>query len=129
MRRRHWVYLVAGSVGGAALTLSLSVFVNSPIGRRRSPCLRRRRRPRSSCQLLAAWLSSAHGKRLAVLFGVLAFPALLQLAEDTTGSRGTTVANVYVPGSDALVLCLVAVIIDRTRRRAGGGLAAPGSHQ
>jgi hypothetical protein len=67
--------------------------------------------------ILAAWLSSAHGKRLAVLFGVLAFPALMKLAE-YYGLHGPTPANVYVPGSEALVLCLLAVIIYRTRRRA-----------
>jgi hypothetical protein len=37
MRRRHWVYLAAGSAGGAALTLRLSIFVNTPSGLRCSP--------------------------------------------------------------------------------------------
>jgi hypothetical protein len=53
--------------------------------------------------ILAAWL--------------LAFPALMELAE-YYGLHGPTAANVYVPGSEALVLCLLAVIIYRTRRRA-----------
>lgn len=127
MRRRHWFYLAAGSVGGAALTVRLGVFVSAPI---RPSLLALLAAPAAAVVvllLLAAWLSSAHGKRLAVLFGVLAFPALLQLAQ-FYGRRGPTAANVYVPGSEVLVLCLLAVIIDRTRRRArsGGGGSGEG---
>jgi hypothetical protein len=128
MRRRHWVYLAAGSAGGAALTLRLSIFVNTAIRPSVLALLAAAAAAAVVLLILAAWLSSAHGKRLAVLFGVLAFPALLELAE-YYGLNGPTAANVYVPGSEALVLCLLAVIIYRTRRRAksaggpGGGVA------
>ena len=125
MQRRHWVYLAAGSVGGAALTLRLSIFVSTPIRPSLLALLASTAAAVVVLQLLAAWLSSTHGKRLAVLFGVLAFPALLQLAE-YYGLQGPTVANVYVPGSDALVLCLVAVIIYRTRRRAKAAAGGSG---
>ena len=123
MRLRHWVYLAAGSVGGAALTLRLSVFVSTPIRPSLLALLAAAAAAAVVLLLLTAWLSSAHGKRLAMLFGMLAFPALLQLAE-YCGLQGPTAATVYVPGSEALVLCLLAVIIYRTRRRAksaGGG--------
>jgi hypothetical protein len=128
MRRRHWVYLAAGSAGGAALTLRLSIFVNTTIRPSVLALLGAAAAAAVVLLVLAAWLSSAHGKRLAVLFGVLAFPALLELAE-YYGLHGPTAANVYVPGSEALVLCLLAVIIYRTRRGAksaggpGGGVA------
>jgi hypothetical protein len=124
MQRRHWVYLAAGSVGGAALTLRLSIFfVNSPVQPSLLAPLAATAAAVVMLLLLAAWLSSPHGKRLAVLFGVLAFPALLKLAE-YYGIQGPRGANIYVPGSEALVLCLLAVVIYRTRRRtksAGGG--------
>jgi hypothetical protein len=123
MQRRHWVYLAAGSVGGAALTVRLSVFVSTPVRPGLLALLAAAAAAAVVLLLLTAWLSSAHGKRLAVLFGVLAFPALLQVAE-YYGLQGPTAATVFVPGSEAVVLCLVAVIIYRTRRRAkaaGGG--------
>jgi hypothetical protein len=81
MQRRHWVYLAAGSVGGAALTLRLSIFVSTPIRAWLLALLAAAAAAAVVLLLLAAWLSSAHGKRLAGLFGVLAFPALLRLAE------------------------------------------------
>jgi hypothetical protein len=83
--------------------------------------------------LLAAWLTSALGKRMAVLFGVLAFPALLQLAEDfVTGSwpfrpGSATELDVLVPVGEAGVVCLLALIVYRTRRRAKSAGDGPGS--
>ena len=79
--------------------------------------------------LVAAWLSSALGKRLAVLFGVLAFAALLQVAEFFYDTGGLTAANVLVPAGEALVLCLLVVLIYRTRRRArsSGGDSGTGA--
>ena len=49
MQGRHWVYLAAGLVGSAALTLRLSLSSAHPPGPRCSPCSRRQQRPRSCC--------------------------------------------------------------------------------
>jgi hypothetical protein len=122
MQRRHWVYLAAGSVAGATLTFRLSIFINTLVRPALFALIAATAAAAVVLLLLATWLSSAHGKRLALLFGVLAFPALLQLAE-YCGFQGPAAANV-LPGSEALVLCLLSVIIYRTRRRAksaGGG--------
>jgi hypothetical protein len=125
MQRRHWIYLAAGSVAGAGLTLRLSIFVNVQIRSSLLALLAAAAAAAVVLLLLAAWLTSAQGKRLAVLFGVLAFPALLQLAEYYS-LHGPTAASVYVPGCEALVLCLLAVIIYRTRRRANSASSGSG---
>jgi hypothetical protein len=124
MQRRHWTYLAAGSLVGAALMCCLDIF-----GLFTQPSLLHLFDAVAAgavmLALVLAWLISAHGKRLAVLFGVLAFSALLQLAESYLyGPGGLAAANVVVPACEALVICVLAAIVDRTRRRAksaGGG--------
>jgi hypothetical protein len=126
MQRRHWACLAAGSVAGAALMGRLNiVLINQPGGLVLSEVLAAAAAATVVLLLVAAWLSSAHGKRMAVLFGVLAFPALLQVAE-IYGPATPAAANVIVPGCEALVLCLLAVIIYRTRHRAKSAGSGPG---
>jgi hypothetical protein len=145
MQRRHWACLAAGSVAGAALIGQLSAasagsvkvalaaaasltgiaVINQPGGLLLSELLGATAAAAVVLLLAAAWLSSAHGKRLAVLFGVLAFPALLQLA-DTYGPVTLAAANVIAPGCQALALCLLAVMVYRTRRQSRPADGGPG---
>jgi hypothetical protein len=115
MQRRHWIGLAVGSVAGAALMSQLNIVIlfNQPVGALPFDVRTAIAAGAVVFLLAAAWLSSAHGKRLAVLFGVLAVPALLQLAGYGPGTL--TAANVIVPGCEALVLCLLAVMVYRTR--------------
>ena len=82
--------------------------------------------------LVAAWLSSAHGKRLAVLFGVVAFSALLELALQyliPDGPSGLAAANLPLPACEVLVLCVLAAIIYRTWRRGRSAAGGPGGRE
>jgi len=124
MERRHWAYLTAGSVVGAALIERLNIIeIDEPpsffylfaVATTAAVVL----------ALVAAWLGSAHGKRLAVLFGVVAFSAFLQLAQQYLFSyERLTVANLLLPACEALVMFGLATIVYRTWRRsksAAGG--------
>lgn len=114
MQRRHWVGLAVGSVAGAALVSQLNIgIINQPADVIPFELRRAIAAGVVAALLAAVWLSSAHGKRLAVLFGVLALAALLQLAGYVPGTL--TADNVVVPGCEALVLCLLAVMVYRTR--------------
>lgn len=116
MQRRHWACLAIASVAGAALMGQLNIFIINQPGGPMSFDLRAATAAAAAVVLLAAaWLSSAHGKRLAVLFGVLALPALLQLESYMPGTLAA--ADVIVPGCEALVLCLLAVMVYRTWQR------------
>jgi hypothetical protein len=120
MQRRHWAYLAAASVVGAVVIERLNAGVILTL----SPppwlydLLSGTAMAAIVLGLVAAWLSSAHGKRLAVLFGVLAFAALLELGELFYDTEALTASNVLVPAVEGLGLCLLAVLIYRTRRRA-----------
>jgi hypothetical protein len=126
MRRRHWAYLAAGSLVGAALMWRLNVFALFA----QAWLLHLFDASAAGAVVLAlvlVWLSSAHGKRLAVLFGVLSFAALLQLAESYfDGPGGLAAANVVAPASEALVICVLAAIVYRTLRRAKSAAGGSG---
>ena len=123
MRRRDWALLAAGSAATAALTRDFG-FALFDLG---GESLHRIASLLAGLVvvllLLAVWLSSAHGKRMALLFGVLAYGLLLTdgfidgsgpwAADTITGSAG-----------QVLVIFLLAGIIYRTWRRsmsAAGG--------
>jgi hypothetical protein len=127
MQRRHWACLAAGSVVGAAVIqrLNVGVLFTQSVAPWLFQLLAGAVMAAVVLALAAAWLGSAGSKRMAIVFGVLAIPALLQLAE-SYGQSSLTAANVVVPVAEALVLCLLGMIVYRTRRGArpaGGGPA------
>jgi hypothetical protein len=86
--------------------------------------------------LVAAWLSSAAGKRLAVLFAVIAYPGVVQVLILYVMARFWWPAMPYwlyaglIAALEASVVCAPAVIIYRTWHRArslrsGSGDAGP----
>jgi hypothetical protein len=120
MQRRHWAYLAAGSLVGAALIEQLNIFVIDDLAAQSVFYLFAVAATAAvALALVAAWLSSAHGKRLAVAFGVVAFSAFLQAAQQylIPGPGGLTAANLLLPGCEVLALCVLAGIIYRTWRR------------
>jgi hypothetical protein len=126
MRRREWALLVAGSALAAALTRDFG-FVLFKAG---GESLHRNASLLAGLVivllLLALWLSSAHGKRLAFLFGVLAYGLLLMDGLiDESGPWGADTINGSV--GQVLVIFLLAAVIYRTWRRSRS--AAGGSGQ
>jgi len=125
MRRREWALLVAGSAVAAALTRDFgSVLLNGGESLHRNASLLAG--VVVVLLLLALWLSSAHGKRLAFLFGVLAYGLLLMNGLiDEAGPWGADTINGSV--GQVLVIFLLAAVIYRTWRRSRS--AARGSGQ
>ncbi|HEX3920936.1 MAG TPA: hypothetical protein VHY31_01450 [Streptosporangiaceae bacterium] len=116
VRRREWALLVAGSAVAAALTRDFG-FVLFKAG---GESLHRNASLLAglvvALLLLALWLSSAHGKRLAFLFGVLAYGLLLMDGLiDESGPWGADTINGSV--GQVLVIFLLAAVIYRTWRR------------
>jgi hypothetical protein len=129
MRRRHWACLAAGSVAAAFLMMRLFVWPFFTYSDRLSliHLLDASAGAAVVLSLAAAWLSSAHGKRMAVLFGVPAFAAVLDLtAQYFDGSGGFLATRVLRPAVEALVLCVLAAIVYRTRRRAKSTIGGSG---
>ena len=126
MRRRAWALLVAGSAAAAALTRDFGLVLFKAGGE----SLHRNASLLAGLVvvllLLALWLSSAHGKRLAFLFGVLAYGLLLMDGFiDESGPWGADTINGAV--GQVLVIFLLAAVIYRTWRRSRS--AAGGSGQ
>lgn len=126
MRRREWALLAAGSAVAAALTGNFG-FVLFYLG---GESLHRNASLLAGLVvvllLLALWLSSAHGKRLAVLFGVLAYGLLLMDGLiDGTGPWDADTINGSV--GQVLVIFVLAAVSYRTWRRSRS--AAGGSGQ
>ncbi len=129
MRRGDWALVAAGSVVAAALTSDFG-FVMLKLG---GESLRRNALLLAGLAavvlLMAPWLSSAHGKRLALLFGVLAYGLLvLDGLIDEGGPWGADTINGAV--GQVLVIFLLAAVIYRTWRRsirsaAGGSGESP----
>jgi hypothetical protein len=133
MQRRHWASLAAGSLAAAALVGRVNIV--GPFVQPVRPWLLHLFDAAAMAAvvlaLVVAWLSSPLGKRLAMLFGVLAFSASLELVETYfSGPGGLVAANVLVPACEAIVLCVLAAIVYRTWRRAKSagnrGPAGPG---
>lgn len=126
MRRREWALLAAGSAVAAALTRDFG-WVWFYLG---GESLHRNGSLLAGLVvvllLLALWLSSAHGKRLAFLFGVLAYGLLLMDGLiDGTGPWDADTINGSV--GQVLVFVVLAAVIYRTWRRSRS--AAGGSGQ
>ena len=123
MRRREWALLAAGSAVAAALTRDFGsvLFYFGGEGLHRNGSLLAGLVV--VLLLLALGLGSAHGKRLALLFGVLAYGLLLMdRLIDESGAWDAATINGSV--GQVLVFVLLAAVIYRTWRRsrsAAGG--------
>jgi hypothetical protein len=126
MRRRDWALLAAGSAVAAALTSDFGVVLYKLGGE----SLHRNGMLLAGLVvvllLLALWLSSAHGKRLAVLFGVLAY-GLLLMDGLIDGSGPWDADTINGSMGQVLVIFVLAAVIYRTWRRSRS--AAGGSGQ
>ncbi|HUJ05004.1 MAG TPA: hypothetical protein VLX31_02730 [Streptosporangiaceae bacterium] len=116
MSRRDWALLAAGSAVAAALTRGVG-FVLLKLG---GESLHRNASLLAGLAvavlLLVMWLSSAHGKRLALLFGVLAYGTLLADGFiDQGGAWGADTVNGSI--GQVLVTVLLAAVGYRTWRR------------
>jgi hypothetical protein len=127
MRRRDWALLAAGSVVAAALTRNFGYALFSLGGESLHTIVSLLAGLVVALLLLALWLSSAHGKRLALLFGVLAYGLLLMNGFiDGSGPWGADTVDGGV--GQVLVILLLAVVIYRTwrRSRSAAGGSGPG---
>jgi hypothetical protein len=146
LRPRHWLLLAVGAIAAAALAGDYG-FLSGTGGLLRNggswyaanmtvvTSIQVTGAAVAMLLLLTAWLSSAAGKRLAVLFAVLAYPAveqvLFQYAVIAFWRPATPIWLVAGLGAalEALVVCGPAVLVYRARHRArplrsgsGGGL-------
>jgi hypothetical protein len=123
IRRQGWVLLAAGSAVAAGLTQNFGYVLYSLGGESLHEIASLLAGLVVGLLLLTLWLSSAHGKRLALLFGVLAYGLLLMDGFiDESGPWGADTINGAV--GQVLVIFLLAVVIYRTWRRsrsAAGG--------
>ena len=123
MRRRAWALLAAGSVVAAALTRDFGFVLYYLGGENLHRATELLAGFVAGLLLLALWLSSAQGKRLALLFGVLGYGLLLMDGLiDESGAWGADTINGGA-GQVLVILLLVAVIFRtwrRSRPTAGG---------
>jgi hypothetical protein len=127
MRRRDWALLAAGSVVAAALTRNFGYALFGLGGESLHAIASLLAGLVVGLLLLALWLSSAHGKRLALLFGVLAYGLLLMNGFiDGSGPWGADTVDGAV--GQVLVILLLAAVIYRTwrRSRSAAGGSGPG---
>src|SRR5258708_5689167 len=77
--------------------------------------------------VLACWLSSGTGKRLAVLLAVLAYPSLLLLGwQFGQPFRSYRAYETYETGGVALIACLALGLVYRVRRGSRSASGASG---
>lgn len=125
MRRRAWLALAAGSALAAALTRDLGsvLYVGGESLHRNASLLAVLA---VVLLLLALWLTSAPGKRLALLFGVLAYGLLL--TDGLIDESGPwCAATINGSAGQVLVACVLTAVTYRTWRRSRS--AAGGSDQ
>jgi hypothetical protein len=114
LTRRHWSYLAVAAVPAAMIQAS---GLRGPEGRL-AEAIALTGTGAIVILVLACWLSSGTGKRLAVLLAVLAYPSLLligwQFGQPST-SYGAY--ETYETGGVALIACLALGLVYRVRRR------------
>jgi hypothetical protein len=113
LTRRHWSYLAFAAVPAAMIQAS---GLGAPAGR-----LVETIALTGTCAIvilvLACWLSSGTGKRLAVLLAVLAYPSLLLVGwQFGLPFRSYGAYETYQTGGIALIACLALGLVYRTRR-------------
>jgi hypothetical protein len=125
MRRRDWALLAAGSAAAAALTRNCGFALFNLGGESLHGIASLLAGLVVVLLLLALWLSSAHGKRLAVLFGVLTYGLLLMDGFiDGGGPWGAD--TIDGAAGQVLVIFLLATVIYRTWRRSRSAAGGPG---
>ncbi len=135
LRRRHWALLAVGAVAAAAITTNADFFGGTG-GRLPNggswwygnvaviTSIKVTGAAVALIVLLAVWLSSATGKRLAVLFAVLAYPGLEQvLLRYVVGPFWSPDAPYWLYAAlstvlEVLIVCAPAVVIYRAWHRA-----------
>ncbi len=122
LTRRHWLYLAIAAVPAAMIQASQ---LGEPAGSLAEP-IALTGTGAIVILVLACWLSSGTGKRLAVLLAVLAYPSLLLAGWLPFRSYGAY--ETYETGGVALIACLALGLVYRVRRgsRSAGGTSGEG---
>jgi hypothetical protein len=116
MRRRGWAMLAAGSITAAALTPDFGFVLYNLGGETLHQTAVLMAGFFAALLLLVLWLSSAQGKRVALLFAVLFYGLLLMdRLIDESGPWGT--ATITGGLGQVLVILLLAAVIFQTWRR------------
>src|SRR5260221_229596 len=111
--RRHWSYLAIAAVPAAMIQAS---GLGAPPGRL-VEAIALTGTGAIVILVLACWLSSGTGKRLAVLLAVLAYPSLLLLGwQFGQPFRSYRAYETYETGGVALIACLALGLVYRVRR-------------
>jgi hypothetical protein len=114
LTRRHWLYLAIAAVPAAMIQVS---GLGAPPGSL-AETIALTGAGAVVILVLACWLSSGTGKRLAVLFAVLAYPSLLLLGwQFGQPFRSYGAYETYEIGGVALIVCLALGLAYRVRRR------------
>jgi hypothetical protein len=126
LTRRHWLYLAIAAVPAAMIQVT---GLGEPTGRL-AEAIALTGVGAVVILVLACWLSSGTGKRLAVLLAVLAYPSLL-LIEWQFGQPFTSYGayETFETGGVALIACLALGLAYRVRRgsRSAGGTSGEGT--
>jgi len=118
IRPRHWAMVAVGGVAGAILSENFYVFIAGEPGYEAILLLAWA----AVVALLAGlWLASGLGKRLAVLFALLAYQAGLALFTLFAGPFSDARPLVLGNTGDGVVFCAVAALLYVTRRRSRSG--------
>jgi hypothetical protein len=114
LTRRHWSYLAVAAVPAAMIQAS---GLHDPEGRL-AEAIALTGTGAIVILVLACWLSSGTGKRLAVLLAVLAYPSLLLIGwQFGQPSSSYGAYETYETGGVALIACLALGLAYRVRRR------------
>jgi len=125
MRRREWALLAAGSALAAVLTRDFGSVLYDLGGESLHRNASLLAVLVAVLLLLALWLTSAPGKRLALLFGVLAYGLLLTDGL-IDGSGPWDAATVNGSAGQVLVICVLTAVAYRTWRRSRPAAGEPG---
>ena len=125
MRRREWALLAAGSALAAVLTRDFGLLLWDLGGESLHRNASLLAVLVAVLLLLALWLHSAPGKRLALLFGVLAYGLLL--TEGFIDGSGPWDADTIIGSAgQVLVICVLTAVAYRTWRRSRPAAGGPG---
>jgi len=128
LKTRHWIVLAVASIPAALLSPTFDFYVratatNDQLGDYLVIVV-----PALACAalvvlLLAAWMSSAAGKRLAILFGVLSYPYLVSTWNAYGFTTWSAQAAAAASAPAVLLCCAVAFTVLRSVRARHAGRA------